>query len=151
MEKRYKALRFIGSLYKVLGVILLTITILAAIGICGISIWGGVAFESIGQDLGAAPDFTDFFGSVFGGLFVGFLVILYGGFVSLTTFAFGEGIYLLLALEENTRSSSMLLQRQINQEIPPQQPPPAQNFTPTAVAPVQPVDQVAEGDDENAD
>jgi hypothetical protein len=116
MEKRYKVLRFIGSLYKVLGVILLTITIIGAAGICGASIWGGVAFETIGRDFGADPNFANFFNSVFGGVFVGFFLLLYGGFMSLATYAFGEGIYVLLALEENTRASSLLLQRQINIE-----------------------------------
>ncbi|MBE0409183.1 MAG: hypothetical protein IBX69_05555 [Anaerolineales bacterium] len=114
MEKRYKALRFIGTLYKVLGVILLILTVLGAIGICGASIWGGVAFDTIGRDLGVNPDFANLFGNALDGLIVGFLMLLYFGFISLTTYAFGEGIYLLLAMEENTRASSLLLQRQMN-------------------------------------
>ena len=48
---------------------------------------------------------------LFGGLiFIGF-VILNGGGLSLTLFAIGEGISLLIAMEENTRATTMLLTR----------------------------------------
>jgi len=34
MEKRYRALRIIGSAYKILGAIVLVLTIVGAVGVC---------------------------------------------------------------------------------------------------------------------
>jgi hypothetical protein len=141
MEKRYKVLRFIATLYKVLGVVLFSITVLGAIGICATSIWGGVAFETISRDLSADPNFANFFSSVFGGVFVGFFLLLYGGFISLATYAFGEGIYLLLAMEENTRASTLLLQRQLSPEPAIHSPAPSQVQKPAPDTPQQPSEQ----------
>ena len=46
MEKRYKALRFIGSIYKVIGIIVGVITVLGAIGFCVLSAIGSSALPS---------------------------------------------------------------------------------------------------------
>jgi len=149
MEKRYKALRIIGTLYKVLGIIMLSVTVLVVIGICGTSIIGGAAIENFSREFGSGANFTGFFGSAFGGLMVSLVVILYGGIISLTTYAFGEGIYLLLAMEENTRSSAMLLQRQLTSAPPspvvPQQP---AYSPPEPTPPAEQPDQANEKDDE---
>ncbi len=75
MEQRYTALRTIGSIYKVLGIIAGAITLLAVLG--------------LGR----------FLGSFLGGGFLGILVMLiYGGGIALTLYAAGEGVFLLLAL-----------------------------------------------------
>ena len=146
MEKRYKGLRFLGTLYKILGVIMLVITILAAVGICGTSILGAAGFETIGREIGADVVFVDFIGSVFGGIMVALVLILYGGFISLAAYAFGEGIYLLLAVEENTRNSTLLLQRQVSVVTPPPQTQaPSQQPAATPDPPIHPPDQPTEG------
>lgn len=141
MEKRYKALRFIGTLYKVLGIIMLSVTVLVVIGICGMSIIGGAVFENFSREFGRDAQFTGFFGSAFGGLIFSLVVILYGGIISLTTYAFGEGIYLLLAMEENTRSSATLLQRQLSSAPPSPVAPQQHAYTPPAEQPDQADDQ----------
>jgi hypothetical protein len=54
-------------------------------------------------------------GGVVGAVIGSLVAILYGGGLGLTLFAFGEGIDLAISLEENTRLTAMLLQRQQSQ------------------------------------
>lgn len=114
MEKRYAALRIIGTLYKIFGAIVAAITLLAVLGICATSVLGGAAVDSLGHDTGFAGLFT----GVLGGLIFSVVAIIYGGSIAITLYAAGEGVYLLLALEENTRATVMLLQRQVNPSPP---------------------------------
>jgi hypothetical protein len=91
MEQRYTALRTIGSVYKVLGIIAGAVTLLTVLGI------------------------GSFLGGFLGGGFLGILVMLiFGGGIALTLYATGEGMFLLLALEENTRVTATALQRQLD-------------------------------------
>jgi hypothetical protein len=117
MEKRYRALRVIGTIYKVLAAIVAGITLLSILGLCATSILGG-----LGQAAFFRGNGFGFFGGLFGGI-LGALIfsvvgIIYGGAISLTLYAFGEGIDLLLALEENTRMAAMALQHQANLPAP---------------------------------
>ena len=109
MDKLYRSLRTIGTIYKVIGAIMAVFTILGAIAICITSIAGGAAFNSI---LSQYSSSSGVLGGFFGGVVLGFIVILYGGLMSVTMYGFGEGIYLLIALEENTRATATLLQQQ---------------------------------------
>ena len=120
MEKRYRALRIIGTIYKVLAAIVAGITLLSILGLCATSILGGVgqAAFSRGNSFGL---FGGLFGGILGALIFSVLAIIYGGAVSLTLYAFGEGIDLLLALEENTRMTAMALQSQANPRSSPVQ------------------------------
>lgn len=101
MHKRYAAIRTIGTIYKVLGIIVGVITLLAVIAICAVSALSGAA---VGQ-LGGA-DFGSLIGGTLGGLLVAIGVIIYGGIIALTLYAAGEAMYVFLALEENTRQSA---------------------------------------------
>jgi len=112
MEKRYAALRVIGTIYKVFGGIVGIITILLVLGICAISVLGGATMDTLGREFGGDTGFAGFLSGFLGGLIGGVLVIIYGGGLAVTLYAAGEGVYLLLALEENTRATVMLLQRQ---------------------------------------
>src|SRR5574337_1153094 len=116
MEKRYRALRTIGTIYKVLAAIVAVITLLSILGLCATSILGGVGQAAFSRGSGAGV-----FGGVLGALIFSVVGIIYGGAVSLTLYAVGEGIDLLLALEENTRITAMLLQRQAGTPAPPVQ------------------------------
>lgn len=100
MEQSYPALRTIGNIYKLLGSIVGAITALAVIGLCA----SGLAS---GRDTVFGP-----FGGILGGLIGSLLVTLYGGGIALTLYAAGEGMFLLIALEENTRATALALQRQ---------------------------------------
>lgn len=111
MEKRYGALRTIGTIYKVLGALAAVVTIALLIGVCLTSVLGGAAADSLSRQLGSDVGLGGLFGGVLGGILGGVFVIIYGGGAALTLFAVGEGIDLLIALEENTRSTSLALQR----------------------------------------
>ena len=110
MEKRYRALRTIGTIYKVLAAIVAVITLLSILGLCATSILGGVGQAAFSRGSGVGG----LFGGVLGALIFSVVGIIYGGAVALTLYAVGEGIDLLLALEENTRLTAMALQHQAN-------------------------------------
>jgi hypothetical protein len=112
MERRYHALRTIANVYRVLGYIALVLTILAVIAICGFSVLGGSVINSIAQQNGYSTNGSGLVGGLFGGVIASILVILYGGVVALALIAFGEGIYLLIAVEENTRKTALMVENQ---------------------------------------
>jgi hypothetical protein len=112
MERRYTALRVIGTIYKIIGVIVGVLTILAALAICASFFLGGVSLRDLRPEMGAPFMPGPIVGGAAGVLVAGALAILYGGGLAITLYGFGEGIYLLLALEENTRMTSQALQRQ---------------------------------------
>lgn len=112
MEKRYHALRTIGNIYRVLGYIALVLTILTVIAICGLSFLGGSAINSFIQQYGETTNGSGWVGGLFGGVILSLLVIIYGGIASVSLIAFGEGIYLLIAIEENTRKTAILVENQ---------------------------------------
>jgi len=112
METRYQALRIIGTVYKVLGIIVASVTVLAIIGFCLLSLLGGLGSTAMsrGADEAALGIFSTLLGTIFGTVCLGVFLLIYGGGIALTLYAAGEGMYLLLALEENTRTTAMLLQ-----------------------------------------
>lgn len=112
MEKKYKALRTIGTIYKGLGIIAGILTVLVTVAFCATSIFGGAVFDMMnagrdGMGLGGV------FGGAFGGIVFALGALIYGGGAAITLYALGEGVYLLIDLEENTRSTNLLLRRQI--------------------------------------
>lgn len=112
MEQRYRALRTIGSIFRVVGYIILILTILAALAICGLSVISGSVYESASQELGVNTAGAGILGGLVGGLIAGILVILYGGLIALMFVALGESIYLLIGIEENTRKTAYLIENQ---------------------------------------
>jgi hypothetical protein len=127
MEHKYHALRTIGSTFRVIGYIILVLTILGALAFCGFSIISGTAIESASQQFGGNSTGLGAIGGFFGGFLGAIFIILYGGLIALMLVAFGEGIYLLIDIEENTRKTSNLIENQY--KLPPSEPkplPPAQ-------------------------
>ena len=122
MEKRYSILRIISAIYKFVGVILLILTLLSAVGVCLLSLAGGAALDDIIQETE-----SDQFGrsnsdsglaeaSALGGMLLSVGVLLYGGFISLAIYGTGEAIQVFLSIEENTRATSLLMRRQVKQQ-----------------------------------
>ncbi len=107
MEKRYAALRIVGTIYRVLGGLVALVTVLMALVLCLSIMVGGASLGSLGSD----EAFAGVFGGVVGGLIISAVMVLYGGAVAVTLFAVGEGIYLLIAVEENTRATAAALLR----------------------------------------
>lgn len=121
-EKRYRALRTVATIYKVLGWIVGVITILSVIGVCLISVLGGAAFSDLGRQFDLPMGGLGMgMGGILSGIVAGVGIILYGGLITLTLFAVGEGIDLAIAIETNTRTTAALLQQ--TQRPAPTQPP----------------------------
>ena len=112
MKQPYRALRIIGTIYKVLGGIAGVLTLLLAVTICASSVLGGGILNSLTGDFGDSSGLGELFRGVLGGAVFGLVAILYGGTIAVTLYGFGEGIYLLLSLEENTRVTAQMLRSQ---------------------------------------
>jgi hypothetical protein len=102
MDRRFTALRVIGTIFKVLAWIVLILGILAAIGslVLGFTLNNqfGTAGLSVGGPLAGIA------------LFIGLLV---GSILEFLAFyAAGEFLYLFLAIEENSRRTAFFLQQQ---------------------------------------
>jgi hypothetical protein len=119
MEKRYNALRTIGTIFKVLGIILGIFAILSIVAFCAMSVIGGAALTDISQDLGYDIG-LGVFGGILGGIFSGFVLLLTLGLPALFLYGYGEMLFLFLSVEENTRATALQLQAQAR---PPEQPP----------------------------
>jgi hypothetical protein len=112
MEKRYHALRTIANIYRVIGYIVLVLAILAVIATCAISVISGTAFETVSNQFGVSTSGTGLAGSIFAGFLVALGIVIYGGITGLSLIAMGEGIYLLISVEENTRRTALLVENQ---------------------------------------
>jgi hypothetical protein len=102
MEKKFRVLRIIGTLWKILAWIVLVGGIISSLGILVLSIFGGGVMQQLGQQAGQGA----FLFNAVGGI-IGFVVgLISSAFYFLILYAAGEMIYLLLAIEENTRGAS---------------------------------------------
>ena len=123
MEKKFRVLRFIGTIYKILAWIALVGGVLFAIGsLIAMIVGGGQAF--------VPHRYREFVPGALTGV-VSFLIslvmaVLY--FVML--YGIGEGIFLFLAIEENTRATAHMLQEHQPARSP-QQTAPQSTATPT--------------------
>lgn len=104
MEQRYRVLRVIGTLYKVLAVIVAVVVVLALVG--------GTLAAFLGGGRWMMGRFDD--GPRMGLAAVGmaawwFAALLYGTIITVTLYAMGEGLGVLLAVEENTRRAAELI------------------------------------------
>lgn len=98
MERRFTALRLIATLMKVVGVLVFLLGVLA---FCGLS--AGGLMRAFGPALDQMPRMP---GIALGGPLAGIFVLISALVQGLFLYAAGEGIYLLLAVEENTRASA---------------------------------------------
>jgi len=109
MEKKYKVLRVIGKIYKILGIISAILTILGAVGMCLASILGGAAMNRMVREMSGVPVRMGAGGAV-AGVIAAILVVLYGGMIAISFYGLGEGVDLIINLEENTRKTAHLLE-----------------------------------------
>jgi hypothetical protein len=114
MEKRYRALRIISTLYKIAGAIVLVFAILGAVGACLAGVLGGSAMEQLSRDLGGGGLISGAVAGIVGGI----AALIGGGLSGLTIYATGEGISLLIAMEENTRATAQYLAAQARPAVP---------------------------------
>jgi ABC-type phosphate transport system permease subunit len=99
MERRFRALRIIATIYKIVAVLILLLGVLFAILSVASALMAGAAMNS-----------QEFAGVMSGGIMgvvVGTAVLLYAAVIFLVLYGAGEAIYLALAIEENTRETAM--------------------------------------------
>ena len=109
MEKRFRVLRIIGTLWKVFAWIELIVGILSALGvlIMGILGTGGFLLQFLGERASMVPGAMGLVSSI-----VAFIALLVATIVYfLVLYAIGELIYLMLAIEENTRRTRQWLEQ----------------------------------------
>ena len=117
MNKKFGVLRFIGVVFKVIGVVMGVIAVAGSIGVCIVTAVSGGAAQSLYNDFGYYGNVGA--GGIFGGLLAGLMILLSFGIAALSEYAVGEGIFLFLAIEENTRATAAYLSRQVgNNEAP---------------------------------
>ncbi len=100
MERKFRVLRIVGTLWKVVAWVVLIGGILTAIGVLLAGILGGGGI--LLRELGVGPGTTSAAAILMG--IAGFVIVLIGAVITFFLYyGLGELIYLLLAIEENTR------------------------------------------------
>jgi len=103
MEKKFKVLRIIGTVWKVLAWITLIFGIIGAFGTLLASIFGGGFMGQMMRPYGQqGTPWAQGFGVV-GGIIAFVVTLIIAVFYFLMLYAIGEMIYLFLDVEENTR------------------------------------------------
>jgi hypothetical protein len=103
MEKRYPALRIIGTSYKTLGVLILVSTILSVFVLLRYSLLYRQFYEQY--------DNIIYYLIVVVPVVV---TVIIGSALAVSCYAIGELVYVFLDLEENTRATNKLLRQQVD-------------------------------------
>jgi len=109
MKKRFQVLRIIANVLKILAIVVAAVALVAGLVTFVIGLAGGQVWNMAGLD--SSTGFLT-------GLVGSFAIILGGALYALMMYGYGELIFLLLALEENTHSTVQLLEK-ANKEEPP--------------------------------
>jgi hypothetical protein len=102
--RNYGALVTIGVIYKVLGLIVGVITLLAIVGFCVSVFTGGAAMTNLSQRMGVPAAYA-----ILVGIIVGGIQLVYGVAATLTFYAFGAGLQLLVSVAKDTQEALALL------------------------------------------
>ncbi len=102
MKKSFGVLRTIAVIMKIMGVVIAALALLGGLVIFVLSFAGGDVWSFLG---------TDTTTGFFIGVLMAFVVVVFGAFYALILYGYGEMIYLLLALEENTHNTVLLLEK----------------------------------------
>ena len=116
MDRRFAALRVIGTVFKILAWISLILGIIAALGtlILGFTLSGQEG--PLGLELGSS----------LAGIAAFVVLLIIAAFGFLVLYAAGESVYVFLSIEENTRRSAYLAQQQYTSYQAPYGPPETQ-------------------------
>jgi hypothetical protein len=102
MEKKFKALRIVSVIFKILAWIVAVFTVIGFI----VMLVGGAAMSSMmSRGYGGYGSYGGL-GSLgaFGGIGMAFFILIYGAFMFISLLAAAEMILVVLAIEENTRA-----------------------------------------------
>ena len=121
MERRYRALRTIATIFKVLGWVILILGILGACGSSAAMVLGGsTMMGSMGGFEGGGDQ--SFIITLIMAVVVFVFTVVFVGLYALLLIAASEGISVFLDIEENTREMA----RRLGQRGTPAPPPPVQ-------------------------
>ena len=98
MEKRYRILRIVATIWKVLAWIVLVVSVLGGCGTIALGALGGAAARS--------SDALGLGGGLIGGAITALVAIFFGVLYFVSLYAFAELVDVMLALEENTRATA---------------------------------------------
>jgi|SRR5579871_2032036 len=108
MQKKYRVLRFASGLYKIIAIIVILLAFVGAIGAA--LIWGGATvpvYDLSSNTIVMVPNHYAFISGP-----IAFIGTLLGGlFVAISLYALANLIDVLVATEENTRMTAILLNR----------------------------------------
>jgi hypothetical protein len=119
METRYRALRTIATIFRILGWIILVLGILGACGSAAAMVLGGSTMMGMGGYQGGGDQ--SFILSLIVAIFVFVFTVIFVGLYALLLIAGSEAIYVFLDIEENTREMA----RRLGQRGTPAPPPPS--------------------------
>ena len=102
MKKQFQFLHVVASIFRILAIVVAGLALVASLVTLVMAMAGGQIWNIFGMDAN-----TGFFG----GLLAAFLEVLAGFFYALLLYGYGEMISLMLALEENTRNTVALLEK----------------------------------------
>ncbi len=105
MVKKFRVLRIVAVIWKVIAWIVLVASILGGCGTLVLGLMAGGAGASSNNALGAM------LGGALGGAVTGLIAILFGILYFIFLYAFAELVDVMLALEENTRATAELLKK----------------------------------------
>lgn len=127
MEKRFRVLRTMGTIWKVLAWIELVVGVLVSVGLLVAGISAGAALT---RNIPASTVPFWSYGNTAG--FVGFVAALIATIIYfLLLYGVGELLYLLLSIEENTRQTSRQTDRLVQSASQPVPVPAPVGVTPT--------------------
>ena len=109
MERKFTALKAMGTAYRILGGITAVLTVIGAIGFCVLGYMGNATLDLLLALVGFSGAKI---WAILAGVILGGLTLISGGAMAVTFFGLADGVSMLLALEENTRVSAQLLHRQ---------------------------------------
>jgi hypothetical protein len=137
VEKKFTVLRIIGTLWKIVAWIVLVVGVVASVGVLLTGILGGPMMRRMVP----VPEGASWMYGVAGGI-IGFIAALVSTIVYfLLMYAVGELIYLLLAIEENTRQASQHMQWLAEEAPQGVYTPPATGYSPSVTySPAPPAD-----------
>ncbi len=98
MEKKYKVLRIVATIWKVLAWIVLVLSVLGGCGTFALAVMGGAAARgNTALGLGSG---------LLGGGITALVAIFFGVLYFVSLYAFAELVDVMIALEENTRATA---------------------------------------------
>ena len=101
MKKRFKFLRTLATIFKILGILLAAIALVGGIILIVLGLSNGSFWSYFGLD--ASTGLTVGLGS-------GVLILICGILCGLMLYGFGEMIYVFISIEENTYKPSVFLE-----------------------------------------